>query len=1144
MNVALPFLLLLCATLPLVAQEGGSVAVQFIRQQAVEKGLEPTDVDELRITDRYTSADGTEHIYLVQSLYGTPIYNAQAAVHYREGRVIHHTTHLQKNIRSRGAATVPRLTAEQAMLRLGLPATAKLVEADMVYYPPAGPEGPLRLVWQLVVEDRVMDFLTAHFVATEGGEELGRITLTLSCHFGDERGGHQHAAGEYVPAKTGLRQKTPNDGSLYHVFPFGLDSPLDGPRQLISEPADELASPYGWHDTDGEPGPEFTITRGNNAYAYRDADTSNNVPDPGLVADGGPELDFDFFYAPDERPDTIAQASITQLFYQTNKMHDWTYRHGFDEVAGNFQQNNYDRGGRGRDAIRAEAQDGSGVNNANFSTRQDGRLGRIQMFLWKEGSQLVVNRPLDLAGNRLTGTAAFGAEITEVPVTAELAIGRDSTEQARLGCFPLINPGEVAGKIVLLDRGDCTFQQKAYNAEQAGAVGVIICNPANTILTMAAAGNASALPVTIPAVLLRERDCRPLRQVVAAGGTVEVSLQDNDARPVDGAFDNGIVAHEYAHGVSIRLVGGPSQYTCLRNDEQMGEGWSDFFALASSPLADVRNPTGRERRAIGRYALSGDTDSRGIRSAYYTTDFAINDRTYDYVITTSGEHRLGEFWAATLWDVYWAMVDTYGFDEDLMTGTGGNNAAVRLVIEGMKYTSCEPGMVDGRDGILAADRALYGGANQCLLWEVFQRRGIGPAAVQGSSDARNDNEEAFGLPPACIPTVKLTKTADSTNLSAGSSLTFTLTVRNDTEVAIQDVNLTDRLPAGARLQRVVDGEVSQAGDRLDFRIGELAAGASQSVSYVVTTAADRRSTRLLYSGAETTKAVLFDSVSTTGTEGWVRTDSLPYAGKRAWFVKNVGSEQEQSLQLASPVTVTGPRPALRFFTRYETEPAYDAGVVEISTDGGTQWSNLDRQFLRADYRGLPSGSSQFPLRGTPTFWGDSRGYREVIMDLAPYRAQEVLLRWRFASDDGGAARGWWIDEIELLSELVTYEEPAVLTAADGVTDTARVSEAGVVVNAEDLVSGLFTAPPPISRNVRVYPNPARERVQLRWEAGGGATHLELYTLDGRLVRTLQLTVAAGRGEAELPITGLPMGAYSLRITDARGVHTAKLTVGY
>ena len=56
--------------------------------------------------------------------------------------------------------------------------------------------------------------------------------------------------------------------------------------------------------------------------------------------------------------------------------------YGFDEPSGNFQQYNFGRGGLGGDAVIANAQDGSGFNNANFMTPPDGQNGRMRMYLW------------------------------------------------------------------------------------------------------------------------------------------------------------------------------------------------------------------------------------------------------------------------------------------------------------------------------------------------------------------------------------------------------------------------------------------------------------------------------------------------------------------------------------------------------------------------------------------------------------------------------------------------------------------------------------------------------------------------------------------------------------------------------------------
>jgi hypothetical protein len=73
----------------------------------------------------------------------------------------------------------------------------------------------------------------------------------------------------------------------------------------------------------------------------------------------------------------------------------------------------------------------------------------------------------------------------------------------------------------------------------------------------------------------------------------------------------------------------------------------------------------------------------------------------------------------------------YGFDSDIYYGTGGNNKAIQLVMDGLKLIK-ECWFVEGRDAIIKADAALYDGDNECLIRTVFARRGVGIGASQGT----------------------------------------------------------------------------------------------------------------------------------------------------------------------------------------------------------------------------------------------------------------------------------------------------------------------------------------------------------------------------------------------------------------------------
>lgn len=176
-------------------------------------------------------------------------------------------------------------------------------------------------------------------------------------------------------------QAQPEPGQ-YRVYPLPIASPDHGIRALLTDPADANASPFGWHDTNGANGAEFTILRGNNAWVYVDAN-SDNAPD-GPGPDGGATLTFDYLASPYTLPPASQMAALaTNAFYLVNSFHDILWHHGFQEVDGNFQENNYGRGGTGGDSVRVEIMDGSTINNANGSTGPaDGTIARIQLGIW------------------------------------------------------------------------------------------------------------------------------------------------------------------------------------------------------------------------------------------------------------------------------------------------------------------------------------------------------------------------------------------------------------------------------------------------------------------------------------------------------------------------------------------------------------------------------------------------------------------------------------------------------------------------------------------------------------------------------------------------------------------------------------------
>jgi len=558
------------------------LATAFIRSNVAALGLEPSDLQGYAVSDVvYSRVTGATHIYLQQRHAGIPVYNAQLQVNVnRDGRII-----------SVNNSFLPGLAQSVRSLRPGMSLAAAVSAAAKfsgIEVPALQPKGRLMLL------------------------PIRRGEARLVWNFQIDTLDQQHTWDFTVDADS-AQVWTRFDGTVadqYRVYPQPVESPThtsplppsDG-RTLVVNPANSLASPFGWHDTNGAAGAEFTTTNGNNVEAYTDTD-NNNSPDSGSSPSGGAALNFDFAINLSGAPSTYRPSAVTNLFYWNNIIHDVQYQYGFDEAAGNFQVNNYGRGGAGNDSVRAEAQDGGGTNNANFATPADGSRPRMQMYIWTSP-----------------------------------------------------NP----------DR--------------------------------------------------------------------------------DGDLDAGIVVHEYGHGISNRLIGGPSNVNCLTNRQQPGEGLSDWWALAYTARA---SDTGATPRGMGTYSLGQANSGAGIRTQRYSTDPAVNTWTYASINGMAVPHGVGSVWAQAAWEVYWKLVDQWGFSANLYNATGGsgNQRMMLYVNEGLKNTACNPTFTQVRDGIIQAAMDNYGGEDVCRVWEAFAAFGLGTNAVSGGSGSTAPTN-GFNVPASC-----------------------------------------------------------------------------------------------------------------------------------------------------------------------------------------------------------------------------------------------------------------------------------------------------------------------------------------------------------------------------------------------------------
>lgn len=744
-----------------------STVRNYVSDLQQQYGYSADDLKDLVVSDHYTDRNtGRTYTYLQQTSKGVPVFNAIAPVVFANGTAYGLKPPFVMNLASKVNTTQPVLSPAQALTAalthieksasfaapvpvngstmkytVSVPAVlSSPSEVSLVLVPS---EKFVRLAWNVTLDLKDGSHWWNIRIDALTGQYLEKNDWVVSCSFDGPHDHSVHSSDALMMTPTPV----PGTGTAqYNVFPLPVESPIHGSRQLLNDPSEPVPSPYGWHDTNGAAGAEYNITRGNNVYAYEDANNDNL---PGFSPDGGALQVFNFPYSIDSSTSANQSASLTNLFYMNNVIHDILHPNGFNEVAGNFQFNNYGNGGLGNDYVNAEGLDGGGTNNANFATPNDGLNPRMQMYLWTGGSQsscssLNINTPAAIAGLKSIGFATYNPA-SSFNITANIVVANDGVGTTSDGCSALTNAAAVAGKIVLMDRGTCNFNVKTQNAQLAGAAGVIIANNTTGIITMS---GTPTITITIPSVSVSQADGNAIKAQLALPTTVNASLIICTPPPNrDGGFDNGIIAHEYGHGVSNRLTGGPAASSCLANGEQGGEGWSDWLGLITTIEP---GDSGAMARGIGTYALFQATNGAGIRRYPYSTNMSINPQTYADLATSSTVHQRGEIWCDAIWDMTWFLIRDFGFDPNLYTGTSGNNIAMKLVLEGMKLQPCSPGYIDARDAILMADDILYSNAHRCQIWEAFARRGMGYGASQGSSNAVGDETVSFVYPAFCL----------------------------------------------------------------------------------------------------------------------------------------------------------------------------------------------------------------------------------------------------------------------------------------------------------------------------------------------------------------------------------------------------------
>ena len=269
----------------------------YLSEHKTSWNLTDADIRNWVISDLYSNEKtGIIYLYVHQQVNNINIFNAVSSVSIKDGKIASFAKRLYADAIGKANSNLPsnseifaiQKTAEHLGLKMreepkiiytnkssnkkyySSPSLSKeKIRVELIYQPV---KKTLRLAWNVNVH--LID--GSHWwnvrVDAVTGVVLGKNDWTTSCNFdGADPASYTTAASsqDQVPNTANVVNASSVVPS-YRVYPLPFESPLSGSSSLISNPSDSIASPFGWHDTNGLTGADYFITRGNNVYAYDD----------------------------------------------------------------------------------------------------------------------------------------------------------------------------------------------------------------------------------------------------------------------------------------------------------------------------------------------------------------------------------------------------------------------------------------------------------------------------------------------------------------------------------------------------------------------------------------------------------------------------------------------------------------------------------------------------------------------------------------------------------------------------------------------------------------------------------------------------------------------------------------------------------
>lgn len=751
---------------------------EYLARNAVVLGLTADTITQAELTDAHDTGRGALIARFQQKVAGLPVFNRRLNVMMKpSGALVAVSGYFAVDLLPAPAGFPQFLVPAAQAAALGFAQLGGLLDASdfsktatlgeyALYSPRVPGEGvamtssarvrkvlyahplwlePAFYVDLTAVTDEGSSLAYAFVISAVSGKTLFRMNLG------------SHAAYSYRVFADGDSDNAPFDSPLGNGYsPFPGSGPDDNLAR-IGVPGHLITLDHGPIST-GDPWlPEgATVTTGNNVDAYLDSGVTvampisvNRIPNNDYVEGSGDrraavsgDRSFDYAVSADQDPssDEARDAANVNLFYVANWLHDWWYDHGFDEAAGNAQASNFGRGGVEADPMIAQGQDAGGRNNASMAIFPDGRSPVMQMYLWDAFEGSVQVHQAGGASGLHFAAAHFGPAVYDVRAVLGIAAGTDGCADASSPAVPAPAQAILQDKVALLHASACAPTTQARFAQASGAVAAVIAN-ADASYPGRPGGGPEFSDIRIPVVTIGRADGQRLESLLAVDPAIEVQLQRVAGFDRDGSLDNQIVAHEYFHYVSNRLVGDGTGLLSNNQGASLGEGWSDLAALLLSVPA-------HDGPISGAYSIGGYATGEpyfGLRRVPYSTAFSRNALTFGHIadastlpgaapiranyLNNAEMHNSGEVWASLLLECYAGLRASATADlQDARRRMQG------YLIAGLKATPVSPTFNEARDALLAAAEAGSHEDFQACA-RGFARRGAGVDAISPARDS-------------------------------------------------------------------------------------------------------------------------------------------------------------------------------------------------------------------------------------------------------------------------------------------------------------------------------------------------------------------------------------------------------------------------